>query len=108
LITLPLLVVLADATGVTGGALIASWELGLAPGFYFSHAFRMLTWADYFSGIAKTVVFAFAVGIVSCHNGLETRGGADGVGTATTETVVAVAISVLVLDFFLTKLLMAL
>ena len=108
LITLPLLVVLADAAGVTGGALIASWELGLAPGFYFSHAFRMLTWADYFSGIAKTVFFAFAIGIVSCHNGLEARGGADGVGAATTETVVAVAISVLVLDFFLTKLLMVL
>jgi phospholipid/cholesterol/gamma-HCH transport system permease protein len=108
LLGLPLLVVLADATGIFGGMLIASWELDLSPGFYFSHATRMLTYADYFSGIAKSAFFAFAIGLIACYNGLQARGGADGVGTATTNTVVAIAITLLTLDFFLTKLFLVL
>jgi phospholipid/cholesterol/gamma-HCH transport system permease protein len=108
LLGLPMLVALANVTGILGGMLIASWELDLAPGFYLSHATRMLTYGDYFSGLAKSAFFAFAIGIIACHNGLETRGGADGVGAATTKTVVTIAITVLILDFFLTKLFMAL
>ncbi len=108
LIGLPLLVALANVTGIVGGLLIATWELDLAPGFYLSHATRMLTYADYFSGLAKSAFFAFAIGLIACHNGLEARGGADGVGRATTGTVVAIAISVLVIDFFLTKLFLSL
>jgi phospholipid/cholesterol/gamma-HCH transport system permease protein len=104
LLGLPLLVVLADVMGILGGLIIATWELGLAPGFYSSHVLRMLGYDDVFSGLAKTVFFAFAIAIISCYNGLHAKGGADGVGRATTNTVVAIAISVLVLDFFLTKL----
>jgi phospholipid/cholesterol/gamma-HCH transport system permease protein len=59
---------------------------------------------DLASGIGKTVFFGFAVGLVACYNGLRTTGGADGVGRATTETVVMAAITVLIMDFFLTKL----
>lgn len=108
LIGLPLLVVLANATGIIGGMLIASWELDIPAGFYFSRATRMLTYGDYFSGLAKSAFFAFAIGLIAVHNGLSARGGADGVGSATTNTVVTIAITVLILDFFLTKLFMAL
>ena len=108
LVGLPLLVVLADVMGILGGLIIATWELGLAPGFYSSHVLRMLGYDDVFSGLAKTVFFAFAIAIISCYNGLHATGGADGVGRATTNTVVAIAISVLVLDFFLTKLFLSL
>jgi phospholipid/cholesterol/gamma-HCH transport system permease protein len=108
LLGLPLLVLLADATGILGGMLIATWELGLAPGFYLSHVLRLMDYGDLFSGLAKSVFFAFAIGLVACYNGLQAEGGADGVGRATTATVVAVAVSVLALDFFLTKLLLAL
>jgi phospholipid/cholesterol/gamma-HCH transport system permease protein len=108
LVGLPLLVALADVTGILGGMLIATWELDLAPGFYLSHATRMLDYSDYFSGLAKSAFFAFAIGLIACHNGLETRGGADGVGAATTQTVVTIAITVLILDFFLTKLFLVL
>jgi phospholipid/cholesterol/gamma-HCH transport system permease protein len=104
LLGLPLLVVLADVMGILGGLIIATWELGLAPGFYTSHVLRLLGYDDVFSGLAKTLFFAFAIAIISCYNGLHASGGADGVGRATTNTVVAIAISVLVLDFFLTKL----
>lgn len=108
LVALPLLVVLANATGVLGGMVIASWELDVSPGFYLAHAIRMLTIGDYVSGLVKTFVFSFAIGLIACHNGLEAHGGADGVGRATTDTVVAIAITVLALDFFLTKLFMTL
>ncbi len=108
LVGLPLLVVLADIMGILGGLIIATWELGLAPGFYSSHVLRMLEYSDVFSGLMKTVFFAFVIALIACYNGLHATGGADGVGRATTNTVVAIAISVLVLDFFLTKLFLAL
>jgi len=108
LIGLPLLVVLADVTGIVGGMLISTWEMGLSPSFYLNHVLRLMEYGDFFSGLGKSVAFAFAVGIISSYNGLEASGGADGVGRATTDTVVAIAIAVLVLDFFLTKLFLAL
>ena len=108
LIGQPLLVVLADVMGIIGGLIIATWELGLAPGFYTSHVLRIVGYGDFFSGLAKTVFFAFVIAIIACYNGLHASGGADGVGRATTNTVVAIAISVLVLDFLLTKLFLSL
>jgi len=102
-IALPLLVLLADATGIIGGMVISTWELGLDPSFYLSHVLRLMEYGDFFSGLGKSVFFAVAIGIIACYNGLTAEGGADGVGRATTNTVVAVAITVLVLDFFLTK-----
>jgi phospholipid/cholesterol/gamma-HCH transport system permease protein len=108
LVGLPLLVVLADVTGIFGGLLISTWELGLSPGFYTAHVLRLMTYGDFFSGLGKSLFFAFAIALIATYNGLSARGGADGVGRATTDTVVAVAITVLVLDFFLTKLFLAL
>jgi phospholipid/cholesterol/gamma-HCH transport system permease protein len=59
---------------------------------------------DVLSGIGKSVFFAYFIGIIACRNGLRVTGGADGVGRATTRTVVEASIAVLVSDFFLTKL----
>lgn len=108
LIGLPLLTVLADVVGILGGMLISLWEVGLGPSFYFRHALRLLDYSDFFSGFGKSFFFALDIGLIACFNGLRAEGGANGVGRVTTETVVAVAISVLALDFFLTKLFLAL
>jgi len=108
LVGLPLLTVLADVVGILGGMLISLWEVGLGPAFYFRHALRLLDYSDFFSGFGKSFFFAFDIALIACLNGFRAEGGADGVGRVTTETVVAVAISVLVLDFFLTKLFLAL
>ena len=59
---------------------------------------------DLSSGVGKTFFFGYGIGLIACYNGLRTTGGADGVGRSTTVTVVASAITVLILDFFLTKL----
>jgi phospholipid/cholesterol/gamma-HCH transport system permease protein len=104
LIMLPALTILGDALGILGGLIIAVTTLDLPAGLYFNDVFDSLNFNDVFSGVGKSFFFAYFIAIVGCYNGLNTRGGADGVGRATTNTVVLAAILVLVSDFFLTKL----
>jgi phospholipid/cholesterol/gamma-HCH transport system permease protein len=103
-VMLPVLTVLADFIGILGGWMIASTELNQPSEFYFKHVRSALAVHDIFSGIGKTVFFALSISTIACYNGLRADGGADGVGRATTQTVVASSISVLISDFFLTKL----
>jgi phospholipid/cholesterol/gamma-HCH transport system permease protein len=104
LVMLPALTILGDALGILGGLIVASFTLDLTPGLYINDVLDTLNFGDVFSGIAKSFFFAYFITIVGCYNGLNTTGGADGVGRATTNTVVLAAILVLVSDFFLTKL----
>lgn len=104
LVMLPLLTVIADAVGIAGGCLIAVTELGMSAEFYATSLLQALVFSDLFSGLGKSVFFAYFIGIIACYNGLRVTGGADGVGRATTETVVAASVTVLVSDFFLSKL----
>jgi phospholipid/cholesterol/gamma-HCH transport system permease protein len=104
LVMLPSLTVIGDGLGILGGLIVATFTLNLTPGLYLNDVFESLTLGDVGSGIAKSFFFAYFIAIVGCYNGLNTTGGADGVGRATTNTVVLAAILVLVSDFFLTKL----
>jgi phospholipid/cholesterol/gamma-HCH transport system permease protein len=104
LLMLPALTVLGDLLGILGGAAVAVLQLNLTTGFYFNDVLGALTPGDVFSGIGKSFFFAYFVTIIGCYNGLNARGGADGVGRATTDTVVMASIMVLVADFFLTKM----
>lgn len=104
LVMLPALTVIGDALGILGGLVVATTTLGLPPGLYLNDVFDSLTLGDVASGICKSFFFAYFIAIVGCYNGLTTQGGADGVGRATTNTVVLAAILVLVSDFFLTKI----
>jgi phospholipid/cholesterol/gamma-HCH transport system permease protein len=105
---LPLLTVVADAMGIIGGLLIAVFQEGLTASFYFTRVFRSLGFNDLLLGFTKPAVFAFIIAIIGCHNGLRTRGGADGVGRSTTNTVYAASIAILIADFFFTKLVIGL
>jgi phospholipid/cholesterol/gamma-HCH transport system permease protein len=104
LVMLPALTVIGDALGILGGLVVATYTLDLTPGLYLNDVFDSLTLEDVGSGIAKSFCFAYFIAVVGCYNGLNTTGGADGVGRATTNTVVLAAILVLISDFFLTKL----
>ncbi len=104
LIMLPALTILGDALGILGGLLIAIYQLDLSMGLYTNDVLSALTLGDILNGIGKSFFFAYFIAIIGCFNGLEARGGADGVGRATTNTVVWASIMVLVSDFFLTKL----
>jgi phospholipid/cholesterol/gamma-HCH transport system permease protein len=100
----PLLTVISICLGILGGMLIAVTSLDLTANYYLRSVIETVKYNDLASGIFKTVFFGFAISLIGCYNGLQTSGGADGVGRATTSTVVTGAITVLIMDFFLTKL----
>lgn len=100
----PLLTVIAIALGILGGLLIAVANLNLSANYYLRSVIETVKYNDLASGIGKTFFFGFAIALLACFNGLRTSGGADGVGRSTTATVVTGAITVLIMDFFLTKL----
>ena len=100
----PILTIVSCALGILGGMLIAVANLNLSGNFYLRSVVETLNFNDLGSGVGKTFFFGFSTGLIACFNGLRTSGGADGVGRATTMTVVTAAITVLIMDFFLTKL----
>lgn len=104
IICLPLLTVIANFLGIMGGMFLAVVELNIDGHFYLSRVINALDMADVMSGLGKSVFFGFFIGIIACNNGSQVQGGADGVGHATTATVVTASICVLISDFFLTKL----
>jgi phospholipid/cholesterol/gamma-HCH transport system permease protein len=104
MVMLPILTMIADFVGVLGGLFISTTELRVSSDFYWNSLLYGMVLNDLFSGLGKSVFFAYFIGIIACYNGLHTTGGADGVGRATTATVVAASITILVADFFLTKL----
>ncbi len=107
MVMLPVLTLIADAFGIIGGMLIGVTELGLSATYFFSSLMQMTQLRDVFGGLFKAVVFGYLIAIIACEKGLNVTGGADGVGRATTATVVAASVSILVSDFFLTKLLLS-
>jgi phospholipid/cholesterol/gamma-HCH transport system permease protein len=107
-VMLPLLTALADLLGILGGLAIAIWELQVTASFYFNSIWNQLRISDISSGIGKSFFFAMLIALIGCYNGLNVTGGAAAVGRSTTRTVVAASISILVADFFLTKLFLAL
>jgi phospholipid/cholesterol/gamma-HCH transport system permease protein len=104
LVMLPVLTVIGNVLGILGGLLVAVSQLNVTAPFYLNQVFDSLLLSDVCSGIGKSFFFAYFIAIIGCYNGLHAQGGADGVGRATTNTVVYASILVLVSDFFLTKL----
>jgi phospholipid/cholesterol/gamma-HCH transport system permease protein len=107
-LALPLLTIMAVVLGVMGGLLIATTQFGITPNFYLDTIYSTVTVQDLLSGVSKTFVFGWIIAMVGCFTALETTGGNVGVGRSTTTAVVVASISVLVSDFFLTKVFLAL
>lgn len=108
LIVLPILTVFSDFAGVIGGAFVSYFKLGIPTQAYWDDVFQNLENKQFFHGISKTLVFAFCIAFISCYKGLYTRGGAEGVGKSTTSAVVNSMTAVLIVDYFLTAILVAL
>lgn len=104
ILCLPMLTVIANFVGILGGMLLSSFQLNIPGPYYVGRVIHALDFGDVISGLAKSVFFGFFIGIIACNNGMRVQGGADGVGSATTTTVVNASIVVLISDFFLTKL----
>jgi len=105
LLMMPLLITLSDMVGITGGWFLITHILHEnAPGF-FDQVFEFLDAEDYWSGIIKAAVFGAIIASVGCYKGINTRGGAEGVGRNTTHAVVYASLGILISDFVLTKVL---
>ena len=99
---LPLLVVVADIIGVFGGFLVAVYKLNFNPAVYLSKTWEYLQVIDVVSGLVKAGVFGFFVALMGCYHGYHSRGGAEGVGAATTNAVVSASILILVSNYLIT------
>ncbi len=104
-LTLPLLIVIGDAVGIAGGYLVSVVYFGANPVTYMANTFQFMDLDDVTSGLIKAAVFGLIISVVGCQKGYFTRGGAEGVGRATTRAVVLASIAILIADFFLTKIL---
>ena len=101
-ITLPMLVLVADIIGVFGGYLIGVYKLNFNPQAYLIGTREHLETSDVVSGLVKAAVFGFIVALMGCYHGYYSRGGAQGVGRATTYAVVSASILILVVDYLIT------
>jgi phospholipid/cholesterol/gamma-HCH transport system permease protein len=104
LVVFPLLTVLADVLGVVGGMVIMFLERGADMYAYWNVTTYWVTPRDFLTGLGKSFFFGGIITLIGCYNGLSTEGGTEGLGRATTATVVHVTMGVIVSDFFLTKL----
>ncbi len=104
IIALPLLVVVADILGVMGGFIVAVLTLGFGPDIYVQNTIDFVQTQDVVSGLAKAAVFGFLITLMGCYQGYHSRGGAQGVGAATTNAVVSASILILAFDYLLTEL----
>ncbi len=102
IIVVPLLALLADLAGVLGGLVVGVTNLDLTVRGYLSQTARVVSLWDISSGIIKSVMFAFAVALIACQQGLATSGGAEGVGRRTTSTVVITMFTLILLDAVMT------
>lgn len=101
-LTLPFLVLIADIIGVMGGYLVSVHSLGFSPGPYIANTIKFLEPIDVISGLTKAAVFGFIIAIMGCYFGYNSRGGAEGVGIATTNAVVAASITILLMNYVIT------
>ena len=102
---MPILVAIADSIGVFGGYVVATQSMGFSGGTYLKNTVDFATQADIVSGLIKAGVFGFIIALMGCYHGFNSRGGAQGVGSATTSAVVSSSILILAANYLLTSLL---
>jgi phospholipid/cholesterol/gamma-HCH transport system permease protein len=102
---LPLLVALGNGVGILGGYVVSVVLLDANPVVYMENTFRFMDWWDIVSGLIKAVFFGMLIALVGCQQGYYASGGAEGVGRATTRSLVIASLAILISDFFLTKVL---
>jgi phospholipid/cholesterol/gamma-HCH transport system permease protein len=100
----PILTVVSDFVGILGGYLVGVGILNINSGIFVKNIYRYVDLNDIFNGLVKAACFGLILSLIGCYKGINTRGGAEGVGRATTEAVVLASISILISDYFLTAI----
>ncbi|MGE4357429.1 MAG: MlaE family ABC transporter permease [Candidatus Omnitrophota bacterium] len=101
---LPILTIYADFIGILGGFMVGVGKLGIGQSLYIRMTFNALNYKDVFTGLIKAFFFAIIIAIISCREGIDTEGGAEGVGRATTRAVVFSFILIIAADCLFTAL----
>jgi phospholipid/cholesterol/gamma-HCH transport system permease protein len=104
IIALPLLVLIADILGVLGGFIVSTLKLGFNATAYLTNTMTFVQTEDVLSGLTKAGVFGFLIALMGCYQGYNSKGGAQGVGAATTAAVVSASILILAFDYVLTEM----
>ncbi len=102
-IVLPLLVLIGDVIGIFGGYVVGVYKLGFNPANYINSTLQNMESLDIISGLVKAGVFGFIIALMGCYNGYRSKGGAQGVGEATTNAVVSASILILIFNYVLTE-----
>jgi phospholipid/cholesterol/gamma-HCH transport system permease protein len=117
IVMMPVLAVVTDLVGILGGNVIGVAYIGLPSGLYWRTVWEQIAAGgftlryipnDFIQGLVKPFVFGAVIAITGCYFGLNTQGGTEGVGQSTTRTVVTASILILILDYFITQILLAL
>lgn len=103
-IMVPILAIYADFVGIAGGMVISKFQMNIDAHFYMRKVIQMVGVNDVISGLSKSIFFGFFIAIIACYHGFSVKRGAAEVGHAATKAVVASSITILVSDFFLTRL----
>jgi len=104
-IMLPILVIFADVIGILGGYLVSVQILRTNPTLYIRRTWDFLQLNDVYSGLVKAIFFGMIIATISCYQGFSTEGGAEGVGRATTKSVVLSSLIILISNYFITAFL---
>ncbi|MDJ1007218.1 MAG: ABC transporter permease [Paracoccaceae bacterium] len=106
-LVMPVLVGIGDAIGIFGGYLVGTGRLGFNPATYMTNTINFLEWHDIVSSLTKGAVFGFLAALMGCYYGMTSGRGAQGVGRATKQAVVAASVLILAANFLLTELFFA-
>jgi phospholipid/cholesterol/gamma-HCH transport system permease protein len=108
IIMVPMLAMLFNGMGMVGGYAVAVWIQGVDRGAFLNNAKWIVDSEDVIQGVVKSIVFGGALALIACYQGYNASGGAKGVGIGTTRAVVGSFVTILVLDYFLTDVILAL
>lgn len=103
ILVLPILVLFGDVIGIFGGYVIGVYKLGFNPANYINSTLQELQAIDITTGVVKACVFGFIISLMGCYNGYKSKGGAQGVGEATTNAVVSASILILIFNYIITE-----
>lgn len=104
-VMLPVMTILSDIVGIYGGFFVSVNLLDANRTIYLNRTWDYLNFSDIYSGLLKAAVFGLIISLIGCYKGFYTRGGAEGVGQATTGSVVIASMMILISDYFLTAIL---
>ena len=104
IIMMPMLTLIFDSIGIIGSYFVGVELLDIDRGIFMARIVEYVDYQDLFSGLIKSACFGAILSIVGCYKGFTTTGGAEGVGKATTNSVVISSVSILIADYFLTAI----